>query len=144
MNDVKQKVDSLFCFWCFGACVRDHASHLFVLVFVFVSLLLAETDYSNEKWPTSAKILDIIRCSLIYDNCDDLMAGLNNVLTRITKQDTVLKRVVRIKNLYVCYFFVLSFFYFSVYPCAKRLASTKTFFCFFVWFCFVLKNTVDL
>ena len=115
-------------FGCIGACVRDHHSHLFVLV-------LAETDYSNEKWPTSANIWDIIRRSLIYDNCDDLMASLNNVLKRLKKQNTVLKQVVRIKNLYVCFFFVLSFFYFSVYPCAKGLPPQKRFFvfCFVLW-----------
>ena len=53
----------------------------------------AETDYSDAKYPTSAKILDIIRCACIYDNCDDLVTGMKEVARRIRKQDTDLKKV---------------------------------------------------
>ena len=63
----------------------------------------AETDYSDAKYPTSAKILDIIRCACVYDNCDDLVAGMRRVANRIEKQDTELKKVC----LLVCVFFCL-------------------------------------
>ena len=64
----------------------------------------AETDYSDAKYPTSAKILDIIRCACVYDNCDDLVAGMQKVAERIGKQDTELKKV--------CLVFYSFFFFF--------------------------------
>ena len=77
----------------------------------------AETDYSDAKYPTSAKILDIIRCTCVYDNCDDLVAGMNKVAARIAKQDTELKKV--------CAVVVVLF----VYPCTKKNFGL----CFVVW-----------
>ena len=63
----------------------------------------AETDYSDAKYPTSAKILDIIRCACVYDNCDDLVAGMRRVAKRIGKQDTELKKVCVVVILLCCF-----------------------------------------
>ena len=86
----------------------------------------AETDYSDAKYPTSAKILDIIRCACVYDNCDDLVAGMRNVAKRIGKQDTELKKAC---PLVVGVCFVL---FCLAYPC------TKTKLCVFFLLCFLI------
>ena len=85
----------------------------------------AETDYSDAKYPTSAKILDIIRCACVYDNCDDLVAGMNKVVGRIAKQDTELKKVCVVVLLFV-------------YPCTKA----EHFVCCFALFCFVFVEQI--
>ncbi len=32
-------------------------------------------DYSSEKYPTAAKLLDIVRCSLVFDSCQGCFDG---------------------------------------------------------------------
>ena len=53
------------------------------------------------KYPQSACILDIIRCACVYNTCQDLNNGVKNVIKRIQKQDTPLKKVLRLKNMFV-------------------------------------------
>ena len=56
--------------------------------------------------------MDLIRCSLVYPTCSQLIHGVNELIDRINKGDTCLKRVVRIKNkfceigaLFLCFVF---------------------------------------
>ena len=58
----------------------------------------SETDYASSIFPSAAKIVDLVRGSLVYQNCGDLVNGLKNLIDKINKGDTCLKRVVRIKN----------------------------------------------
>ena len=61
----------------------------------------AETDYALKPYPPSAQLLDIVRCSLVYQNPSDLMNGINIVMERCKKGDTHLKAVLRKKNMFI-------------------------------------------
>ena len=62
--------------------------------------LIAETDYVLRDYPSSACLLDIIRCACVYKTPQDLTIGIKRVIERIKKGDTPLKRVLRIKNMF--------------------------------------------
>ena len=122
----------------------------------------AETDYSDAKYPTSAKILDIIRCACVYDNCDDLVAGMKKVAKRIGKQDTELKKVcVRVFFLFLLYILARKrnlCFFFAVFgglcfriDCESKELVCCTFslvkiFCFDLYFVFdcLISNLICL
>ena len=63
----------------------------------------AESDYAACPFPTSSHVLDLIRCSLVYDDCDSLMSGIKT-FRKIIQQDVkngCVKQVVRIKNMFL-------------------------------------------
>jgi len=58
-----------------------------------------ENDYISEKWPTSAKILDINRCVLQFKTGGALMKFLSVFEERVAKNKTYsIKKVLRCKN----------------------------------------------
>ena len=59
----------------------------------------AESDYSARAFPNSACLVDIVRCQCVYENPSDLCEALDATMARIEKGDTVIKRVLRVKNL---------------------------------------------
>ena len=61
----------------------------------------AETDYALKPYPNSAQLLDIVRCMLVYQRPEDLMAGVKVVVDRVKNGDTCLKRVLRVKNMFI-------------------------------------------
>ena len=58
----------------------------------------SESDYSDRPFPNSANLIDIIRCSIVYENSIDLVNDMNNIKNRIDKGDTCIKKILRIKN----------------------------------------------
>ena len=91
----------------------------------------AETDYSLKPYPNSAQLLDIVRCMLVYQRPEDLMAGIKVVVDRVKKGDTCLKRVLRVKNMFIglfcCWCNIGKF-------CVAMLLCFFCFFFFFLWF----------
>ena len=84
---------------------------------VVVSITKAELDYKNSKykWPHSRHIKDIIRCSVVFDNIDNLLNGCRkfeeiiklrreNEMKKDSEKDkelsntTCIKEIIRIKN----------------------------------------------
>ena len=61
----------------------------------------AETDYAMKQFPNSAQIVDLIRASICFDKCEDLLNTLTLVIDKINKGDTCLKKVLRIKNMFL-------------------------------------------
>ena len=70
----------------------------------------SETEYANVKWPTSAKVIDVIRCSLTFEQIEDLNKGIAILLEFIkeTKEEEEEKKknpylkleVMRCKNMF--------------------------------------------
>eukprot|EP01083_Nonionella_stella_P062933 163617_1 len=59
----------------------------------------AETDYRFEKWPTSAHILDINRCALVFEDIDSLVDGIQRIEQMIKDtQAGCIVDIVRTKN----------------------------------------------
>ena len=59
----------------------------------------AENDYCNETFPKSACILDLIRCSLVFNNISTLLNGLDLLIKKINYfQSGNIIGIVRIKN----------------------------------------------
>eukprot|EP01084_Bolivina_argentea_P121965 216152_1 len=56
-----------------------------------------ENDYFDAKWPKSAKLLDIIRCSVTFNTLSQLINGYNGLMNNIKNNPTILK-VSRVKN----------------------------------------------
>ncbi len=56
-------------------------------------------DYSSEKYPTAAKLLDIVRCSLVFDSCQGCVDGVKALEKAVEKKNTPLRAIGRIKNL---------------------------------------------
>ena len=61
----------------------------------------AETDYSSCSYPTTAKIIDFIRCCLVYKNPKDLLNGIEIFKEAVNKGDTCLKKILRLKNMFL-------------------------------------------
>ncbi len=60
----------------------------------------AETKYSGKKYPSSAHILDVIRCSITCKKPKDLINAINKFKDAINNSQTCFAKIVRIKNLY--------------------------------------------
>ena len=58
----------------------------------------AESEYNKETFPTTAKILDFVRCSVTFNNAKDMLDGLKYFETIVNSGNTPLKGIVRIKN----------------------------------------------
>ena len=62
-------------------------------------LIKSNTDYSSHSYPTSASILDFMRCSITFKDITLLFNGLNNFVNAIkNNQFECLKKILRIKN----------------------------------------------
>ena len=59
----------------------------------------SNTDYRNESFPNGASILDLMRCSITFNDSSSLLNGLNQFVNEIqNKQSQSLQQIVRIKN----------------------------------------------
>lgn len=61
-------------------------------------LIKTETDYAQCEFPKTAKVLDIVRCSIKFDKSKDLLNGLQHIIDTIESQTTGFKMIARIKN----------------------------------------------
>ncbi len=59
-----------------------------------------EDDYASEKFPSSSKIIDFVRGSMIFTNCQALAESLKKLKEAIDSQKTCIKSVGRIKNMF--------------------------------------------
>ena len=63
----------------------------------------ARLEYSQSKeheWPYTRNIIDLVRCSVVFDNIKDLLAGIDQFKRIIdaNENDTCIKLIYRIKN----------------------------------------------
>ena len=65
----------------------------------------AESDYASKPFPTSSHILDLLRGSLTYTDCNSLMKGVESVKEMIEENTDgrhgCVKRILRIKNTFL-------------------------------------------
>ena len=60
----------------------------------------SESDYAAKPFPCGAHVLDIIRCTITFDDCKSLITALNHIIKFINKGDTCIKKVLRVKNMF--------------------------------------------
>eukprot|EP01084_Bolivina_argentea_P266354 451753_1 len=58
-----------------------------------------ETKYIGRDYPTSACLLDIVRCSLVFDTIDQLLDGIPKFI-QMVQTSQVIKQIVRTKNMF--------------------------------------------
>ncbi len=59
-----------------------------------------ENDYAGEYFPTSARVGDIVRCSLVFKECRDCVDAIDKLKKEVNdNKESCLKSVVRIKNM---------------------------------------------
>ncbi len=58
-----------------------------------------ENDYAREAFPTSAKIGDFIRCSLVFGKCEDCVEAIEILRKAAREGKTCVKGIGRIKNM---------------------------------------------
>ncbi len=58
-----------------------------------------EDDYFDARFPSSSKILDIVRGSLVFSSCKDCVAALDNLGKAVGTKQTCIKEVGRVKNM---------------------------------------------
>eukprot|EP01084_Bolivina_argentea_P179477 310134_1 len=61
----------------------------------------AETDYASASYPTTSKIIDFIRCCLVYDECENVLKGIDKFIDIVNCGKTCLKKILRIKNMFL-------------------------------------------
>ena len=62
-------------------------------------LIKAQTDYHNAKYPRTASIVDLVRCSITFDNATEMLRFFRKFRQRIDdKQTRCIKKILRIKN----------------------------------------------
>ena len=57
-----------------------------------------QSDYRDEQFPTAAHVLDIIRCSLTFDDVESMLKGMDLFKKRIESGEFCVKEVIRVKN----------------------------------------------
>ena len=64
----------------------------------------AEHGYNNKSYPTTACLVDMVRCSVSVNNCGNLLKCMQKLKDYINSPNnkTCLKRIVRIKNKFSC------------------------------------------
>ena len=59
----------------------------------------AELDYSHLEWPYTQYIIDLVRCSVVFDNSRDLVTGINSFINMVKNKKTFsICKILRIKN----------------------------------------------
>ena len=61
----------------------------------------AETDYADREFPVTAAICDFVRCSLVFETSDNMLAAMKKFENAVESGDTSLKKIVRIKNMFL-------------------------------------------
>ncbi len=67
-----------------------------------------EDDYSGEPFPSSTKVVDFVRGSMVFSNCKDCVEALEKLKVAAESKKTCIKQVGRIKNMCVFSFFLFS------------------------------------
>ena len=67
------------------------------------SILKAKLDYNNKEWPRTSNIIDVVRCSVSFNDINAFLNGFNRFYNefdyrRIANQKGCIKAIVRIKN----------------------------------------------
>ena len=62
-----------------------------------------QSDYRDERFPTASHVLDIIRCTLIFEDVSSMLEGMDLFQDRIKGDEFAIKEVVRVKNGFVEY-----------------------------------------
>ena len=61
----------------------------------------AEMDYSNEIWPHTCNVIDLVRCSVVFNDSKDLIYGINKFFDIVSKnKGGCIKKILRVKNGY--------------------------------------------
>jgi len=62
-------------------------------------MMKCEVDYSDQPFPTSACLLDIVRCTLVFDDLAGMVQGIKHFESEIFwSNNYCLKRILRVKN----------------------------------------------
>ena len=64
-------------------------------------VIKSQTDYGEARWPRVARLADLIRCSITFDNSDELLAAVKHFQTEIndkSKDTGCILDILRIKN----------------------------------------------
>ncbi len=65
------------------------------------SKMKTENDYSTEAFPSSTKVIDFVRGSMVFTKCGDCVEALGKLIKVVNSGRTCLKRIGRIKNMLV-------------------------------------------
>ncbi len=63
-----------------------------------------EDDYFDASFPSSSKVLDIVRGSLIFSSCGNCMEALETLEKAVRSKKTCIKEVGRVKNMFSCFY----------------------------------------
>lgn len=59
------------------------------------------SDYSNKQWCRSSQLVDVVRCSVTFETCKDMLTGMEAFKTSIDLENAgCIKQIVRIKNMF--------------------------------------------
>ncbi len=58
-----------------------------------------EDDYFDARFPSSSKVLDIVRGSLVFSNCKDCVEALETFEKVVKSKETYIKEIGRVKNM---------------------------------------------
>ena len=71
---------------------------VFYVLFLFL-ILQSQTDYNDRPYPTCAELMDVVRCSVTFNTCKELIDGLNKFVDRVKQGKAgCIKQIVRCKN----------------------------------------------
>ncbi len=59
----------------------------------------AENDYSREEYPTCAKVLDFVRCSMVFASCEACVDGIRRLEDAVKSRKWCIRKIGRIKNM---------------------------------------------
>ena len=63
------------------------------------SLIKTQVEYADAKWPRSARVVDLIRNSVTFGTCADMMDGLESFISLVHEgKFGCVKKILRIKN----------------------------------------------
>ena len=64
--------------------------------------MLLVQDYSDARFPATARIVDLLRCSITFDNCSEMKDAINKFVDRYKNgsenNTTCIRKILRIKN----------------------------------------------
>eukprot|EP01084_Bolivina_argentea_P142409 250190_1 len=62
-----------------------------------------QSDYRDERFPTASHVLDIVRCSLIFEDVSSMLFGMDHLHQKIKEKTFCILEVVRVKNGFIEY-----------------------------------------
>ncbi len=58
-----------------------------------------QNDYGAERFPTSAKVGDMVRCSLVFEDCMDCVEAVEHLINSAKSKKSCIVEIARIKNM---------------------------------------------